>query len=90
LPSEYQGVQLRRYGRSGSLSLESRRLDNTARRRMLDRHGQVNATVRLSAIRRSTRASPRTKWRIACKTSVPELTDLSKESETTLEMYGRM
>ncbi len=41
-----------------------------------------------SAIRKSPRASVSMKWRFACRRSVPELMDFSREPEHILEMYG--
>ena len=38
-----------------------------------------------SAIRKRRRASRSTRWRSACRRSVPELTDLAKEPQATLE-----
>ncbi len=41
-----------------------------------------------ASIRKLPRGSRGTKWPSRCRTSVPELSDFSKESRQTLEMYG--
>jgi uncharacterized protein (DUF1501 family) len=89
LPSEYQGVQFRGTGDPVLYLSNPAGIDNTARRRMLD------ATAKLNAKQYKTFGDPEINTRIAqyemayrMQTSVPELTDLSKETEATLEMYG--
>jgi uncharacterized protein (DUF1501 family) len=89
LPSEYQGVQLRGTGDPVLYLSNPPGVDATARRRMLD------ATAKLNARQSQIFGDPEIATRIAqyemayrMQTSVPELTDLSKESEATLEMYG--
>ena len=51
------------------------------RRRRAEQAGRASR----SAIRRSTRASSSTRWPFACRASVPELTDLSKEPKKVIE-----
>ena len=68
------------------------RRDSTAevRRRFLDdlaKLNQKNARER-SAIRKSSRAYRNTRWRYRMQSSVPELTDLSKEPRAVFERYG--
>jgi len=89
LPSEYQGVQFRGTGDPVLYLSNPAGIDTTARRRMLD------ATAKLNAKQYKAFGDPEINTRIAqyemayrMQTSVPELTDLSKESEATLEMYG--
>ena len=89
LPSEYQGVQFRGTGDPVLYLSNPAGIDATARRRMLD------ATAKLNAKQYQAFGDPEINTRIAqyemayrMQTSVPDLTDLSKESEATLEMYG--
>ena len=89
LPSEYQGVQFRGTGDPVLYLSNPAGIDATARRRMLD------ATAKLNAKQYQAFGDPEINTRIAqyemayrMQTSVPDLTDMSKESEATLEMYG--
>ncbi len=89
LPSEYQGVQFRGTGDPVLYLSNPAGIDATARRRMLD------ATAKLNAKQFQAFGDPEINTRIAqyemayrMQTSVPDLTDMSKESEATLEMYG--
>ena len=89
LPSEYQGVQFRGTGDPVLYLSNPAGVDSTARRRMLD------GLARLNAKQYQAFGDPEINTRIAqyemayrMQTSVPDLTDVSKESETTLEMYG--
>jgi uncharacterized protein (DUF1501 family) len=89
LPSEYQGVQFRGTGDPVLYLSNPAGVDATARRRMLD------AAAKLNAKQYQAFGDPEINTRIAqyemayrMQTSVPDLTDLSKESEMTLEMYG--
>jgi uncharacterized protein (DUF1501 family) len=89
LPSQHQGVRFRS-GKDPVLYLSNPPgVDDPSRRRMLDGLGELN---RLAA---ETFGDPEINTRIAqyemayrMQAAVPELTDLSKESKTTLEMYG--
>ena len=89
LPSSHQGVRFRS-GADPVLYLQDPPgLDRESRRRMLD------AAAKLNKIRGDAYGDPEIETRIAqyemayrMQTSVPELMDLSKESEKTFEMYG--
>jgi uncharacterized protein (DUF1501 family) len=89
LPSEHQGVQLRGTGDPVLYLSNPAGVDSAARRRMLDGLAKLNAKQYQAF------GDPEINARIAqyemayrMQTSVPELTDVSKESEATLEMYG--
>ncbi len=89
LPSEYQGVQFRG-GDDPVLFLSNPPgIDPATRRRMLDGMAKLNAR------QHQTYQDPEINTRIQqyemayrMQTSVPELVDVSKESEATLELYG--
>src|SRR5262245_6528744 len=89
LPSSHQGVKLRS-GRDPVLYLtDPPGIDRELRRNMLDRLGELNR------LRHETDSDPEIQTRIAqyemafrMQTSVPELTDLSKEPERVLDAYG--
>ncbi len=89
LPSNYQGVRLRG-GSTPVLYLNNPPgVDKTTRRQMLDAVGKLNQ------MKSEAYGDPEIETRIAqyemafrMQTSVPDLMDLSKESEKTLEMYG--
>ena len=89
LPSSHQGVKLRS-GRDPVLYLsDPPGIDRDLRRNMLDRLGELNR------LRHETDGDPEIQTRIAqyemafrMQTSVPELTDLSKEPERVLDAYG--
>ena len=89
LPSNYQGVRLRG-GSTPVLYLNNPPgVDKTTRRQMLDAVGKLNK------IKSEAYGDPEIETRIAqyemayrMQSSVPDLMDLSKESEKTLEMYG--
>lgn len=89
LPTQHQGVRLHS-GHDPVLYLsDPPGIDRATRRRMLDGVGELN---RLAA---DTWGDPEINTRIAqyemayrMQASVPELTDLSKESAATLEQYG--
>src|SRR5262249_4779692 len=89
LPSEFQGVQFR--GTSDPVLYLSNPpgLDADMRRSMLD------GIAKLNARQFETYADPEINTRIAqyemafrMQTSVPELTDISQESQATLDLYG--
>jgi len=89
LPSEHQGVQFRGTGDPVLYLSNPAGVDATARRRMLD------AAAKLNSRQYQAFGDPEINTRVAqyemayrMQTSVPELTDVSKESEATLEMYG--
>ena len=69
LPTQYQGVKFRSGGEPVLYLSNPPGLDNTARRRMLDDLAQLNQLQagRDRAIPRSPRASPSTRWPIACR-----------------------
>jgi hypothetical protein len=89
IPSEHQGVRFRS-GEDPVLYLSNPPgIDSDSRRRMLDGIGQLNE------IASQAYGDPEINARIAqyemayrMQTSVPELTDLSKESKETIDMYG--
>jgi hypothetical protein len=89
LPSEHQGVQFRGIGDPVLYLSNPGGIDSTMRRRMLD------AMATLNQKQFDTYADPEISTRIAqyemafrMQTSVPELTDISDESKSTLELYG--
>ena len=89
LPSSYQGVKFRA-GSDPVLYLEDPPgITRTTRRQMLD------AAARLNTMQHDAYGDPEIETRIAqyemayrMQTSVPDLTDLSKEPESVFEMYG--
>ena len=90
LPSNHQGVQLRP-GKNPVLYLANPDgIDAQARRNMLDDLAHLNE------MRAETTGDPEAATRIAqyemafrMQTSVPDLTDLSDEPESTFELYGQ-
>ena len=89
LPSEYQGVQFRGGGDPVLFLSNPPGIDATKRRRMLD------GVAKLNAKQSETYQDPEIATRIQqyemayrMQTSVPELVDVSKESQATLDMYG--
>ena len=89
LPSEYQGVQFRGKGDPVLYLSNPPGISAQARRRMLD------GLARLNTKRYETFADPEINTRISqyemayrMQTSVPELTDTSREPASVLEMYG--
>ena len=89
LPSSYQGVRFRA-GADPVLYLENPPgVDKTSRRQMLD------AVAKLDTMKFAAYGDPEIETRIAqyemayrMQTSVPDLMDLSKETDATFEMYG--
>jgi len=89
LPSRYQGVNFRAGGDPVLYLSDPAGIDKTTRRRMLD-------TVKaLNEIREKSFADPEIDTRISqyemaykMQTSVPELTDLSKEPDHVFDLYG--
>lgn len=90
LPSRYQGVRLRS-GRDPVLYLaDPPGVSRSARREMLD------ALAQLNKIREESYHDPEIETRVEqyemafkMQTSVPELTDISKEPDSTFELYGQ-
>ena len=89
LPSEHQGVQFRGTGDPVLYLSNPPGISSDARRRMLDGMAKLNKK------QYDNFADPEINTRIAqyemafrMQTSVPDLVDVSKESESTLEMYG--
>jgi hypothetical protein len=89
LPSRHQGVLLRNDGDPVLFLKNAPGISAPMRRRMLDTLGQVNQQT-LATFR-----DPETEARIAqyemafrMQSSVPDLVDLSGESESTLDLYG--
>ena len=89
LPSEYQGVQFRSGGDPVLFLSNPPGIDAKKRRRMLD------GMVKLNAKQSETYQDPETATRIQqyemafrMQTSVPELVDVSNESQATLDLYG--
>ena len=79
---KYNGVALRGVGRSGAVRAEParRRRAATAARCSTRSASSTSAASSASAIPRSRRASRSTRWRSACRRSVPELIDLSQRA----------
>lgn len=89
LPSRYQGVSLRSSGDPVLFLSNPPGVSMELRRRMLDRLEKFNQRTYEQI------GDPETRTRIEqaemafrMQSSVPELTDISGESKTTLEMYG--
>jgi len=89
LPSKYQGVALRSQGDPVLYLSNPGGVDSTTRRRMLDALGRLNQK-RLAEL-----GDPEIQARIAqyemayrMQSSVPELTDLAGEPESTFKLYG--
>jgi hypothetical protein len=89
LPTPYQGVKLRSGGEPVLYLSDPPGLDRRMRRRMLD------DLARLNQLRLAEQGDPEIATRIAqyemayrMQTSVPELTDLSREPKSILDLYG--
>src|SRR5690242_4187576 len=89
LPTKYQGVKLRSAGDPVLYLSNPPGLDGAARRRMLD------DLARLNRLKLEESGDPEVATRIAqyelafrMQTSVPELTDLSREPKHVFELYG--
>jgi len=90
LPSKYQGVKFRSGGDAVLYLSDPAGIDKTTRRGMLD------AVAKLNEIRSKSYHDPEIETRISqyemafrMQTSVPELTDLSKEPEHIFDLYGQ-
>jgi len=89
LPSEHQGVQFRGIGDPVLFLSNPPGVSDAVRRRMLDGLANLNARQHQAV------GDPEINTRIAqyemafrMQTSVPDLTDLSQEPESSLELYG--
>ncbi len=89
LPGKYSGVALRSVGDPVLYVQNPAGVSEASRRAMLDSLGSLNQKAF------ETYGDPETQTRIAqyemafrMQTSVPELTDLSKETQETLDLYG--
>ena len=89
LPSQYQGVKFRSVGDPVLFLSNPDGVDAATRRRMLD------DLARLNQMRLEETGDPEIRTRIAqyelayrMQTSVPDLTDISREPRHVLEMYG--
>src|SRR5450432_1322167 len=89
LPSKYQGVKFRSVGDPVLYLSNPRGFDSDNRRRFLDAAGELNRMAYDEF------GDPETNTRIAqyemafrMQSSVPELTDLSKEPASTFDLYG--
>ena len=89
IPTEHQGVRFRSDDDPVLYLSNPPGIDGAVRRRMLDKVGQLNEIAKESF------GDPEIDTRIAqyemayrMQTSVPDLTDLSKETKETIDMYG--
>ena len=89
LPTRYQGVKFRSVGDPVLFLTDPDGIDRNARRRYLDDLGKLNA------IKYEDFGDPEILTRVAqyemafrMQASVPELTDLSSEPDSTFELYG--
>ncbi len=89
LPSNHQGVQFRSSGDPVLHLSDPPGIDRTDRRRMLDAVSKLNQ-IRLAAFNDPEIETRISQYEMAYRmqTSVPELMDLSKEPDSTFEMYG--
>ena len=90
LPSRHQGVKMRS-GKDPVLYLtDPAGIDKTARRNMLDALAKINAEEHARAGDRETQARiAQYEMAFRMQTSVPELFDVSQESEHTYKLYGQ-
>ena len=89
LPTRYQGVKFRSIGDPVLYLSDPEGIDRAARRRFLDDLGKLNS------IKHSEFGDPEILTRVSqyemafrMQASVPELTDLSQEPDSTFELYG--
>ena len=89
LPSEYQGVQFRGGGDPVLFLSNPPGIDAAKRRRMLDGMAKLNAK-QSAAYQDPETATRIQQYEMAFRmqTSVPELVDVSNESQATLDLYG--
>ena len=90
LPSEHQGVSLRSQGDPILYLQDPEGMERTTRRKMLDSVSKLNE-LSLGTFGDPEIAARIKQYELAYRlqTSVPELMDLSKESEATMELYGK-
>ena len=89
LPTTHQGVKFRNSGDPVLYLSDPDGLDRKSRRGMLDDLGALN-NIRLGSMGDPEIATRISQYELAFRmqTSVPELTDISKEPSSVLEMYG--
>jgi hypothetical protein len=89
LPSKYQGVKLRSIGDPVLYVSNPAGFDQAQRAEFVEDLGQLNA-LNLEAVNNPEIATRIAQYEMAFRmqSSVPELTDLSKETEHTYELYG--
>ena len=89
LPSKYQGVKLRSVGDAVLYISNPEGFDRSQRAEFVDDLGKLNA-LDLEAVNNPEIATRIAQYEMAFRmqSSVPELTDLSKEPEHTYELYG--
>ena len=90
LPTRYQGVKFRSVGDPVLYLSNPPGIDRNARRRFLDDLGKMNelTLAEFGDPEISTRIS-QYEMAYRMQSSVPDLTDLSKEPESTFELYGQ-
>ena len=89
LPSVYQGIEFRGKGDPVLFLSNPKGVDATARRKVISAVNQLNE-MQLDGVGDPEIATRISQYEMAYRmqTSVPELKDLSKESQTTLDAYG--
>lgn len=89
LPTEYQGVKFRNAGDPVLFLSDPDGVDRATRRDMLDGLMELNK-LRLNKVRDPEISTRISQYELAFRmqASVPELTDISKEPSSVLEMYG--
>jgi hypothetical protein len=89
LPTKYQGIKFRSAGDPVLYLSNPSGLDQATRRRMLDDLSRLNA-LRLQEVGDPEIATRIAQYELAYRmqTSVPELTDLSREPDRVLRLYG--
>ena len=89
LPSVYQGIEFRGKGDPVLFLSNPKGVDATARRKVISTVNQLNE-MQLDGVGDPEIATRISQYEMAYRmqTSVPELKDLSKESQTTLDAYG--
>ena len=90
LPSVYQGIEFRGKGDPVLFLSNPKGVDASARRKVISAVNQLNE-MQLDGVGRSEIATRISQYEMAYRmqTSVPELKDLSKESQTTLMLTGQ-
>eukprot|EP00913_Durusdinium_trenchii_P023301 g21879.t1 len=89
LPTRYQGIKFRSVGDPVLFLSNPEGVNRATRRRMLDDLAQLNR-LRLNTVGDPEIATRITQYELAYRmqTSVPELTDISKEPKRTFDLYG--